>query len=575
MTCLSSSSFFLSKYLTEKIESKNYSGAQLAHALNNNNIAALIVHENMAERGSKNWIKLNQELAKNEGASALKLGEWYLHLAKSEATHTISNTSLNALGNLSINVSGNTLSDTLTPPINNKSIKMAILWFEQGIRLHSKKALYALANLYFHQGNIVKAEELLTHKLDYIPKNSDEITLLLLRIKIAIHQGDVEFVDKNVAKLRDFSLLFPNLNVDINDLLSDIYKFNVLGVRKGSKRQEVSPNEQQLNNYTANYSQALNATSCFTSLQLFATNLKHLHHLERLIKSFKVQKMLGSYVCFTPPRYISTTLLKCNIVKDKAVTCNESGWQAVAETINTRHVGLLLNKGGANVHLGMLYFDSGDSLNVFSHEVSHLLGFVDEYPLVNGHEKCQKEQTKPFAHNLVVLKEFYQGEQKALRLKILANIPWADKIKDNTPILQKSESHLSQHWRIGTPESYSNEVGLHNAESCNNYSVEQRDSNNYSLSTNKPNSDLQSKFSAFKPMKIQTQLRYFDKEFPLEYISFLKNNPSRFVMPSFHYNIAFALFQEGQIKKAKYWLEQAALWETSPAKKALILRGGF
>jgi hypothetical protein len=44
----------------------------------------------------------------------------------------------------------------------------------------------------------------------------------------------------------------------------------------------------------------------------------------------------------------------------------------------------------------------------------------------------------------------------------------------------------------------------------------------------------------------------------------LADKPQAFLMPSFHYNIALALYQQGMIKKAKYFFTQAQLWQTVP-----------
>ena len=125
-------------------------------------------------------------------------------------------------------------------------------------------------------------------------------------------------------------------------------------------------------------------------------------------------------------RYIPINELDCNNDPQKAITCNEVQWELRAKTINTRYVGLMLPEGGANVHLGMLYFDAQDSVDVFAHEISHLLGFVDEYALTPEHSICQQPQKEIFSQNISVLKNRYQGNRKEVRVKVLKQLAWAE-----------------------------------------------------------------------------------------------------------------------------------------------------
>jgi len=56
-------------------------------------------------------------------------------------------------------------------------------------------------------------------------------------------------------------------------------------------------------------------------------------------------------------------------------------------------------------------------------------------------------------------------------------------------------------------------------------------------------------------------------------------------MPSFHYNIALAYFQQssfqqsnsqqGNIEQANYWLEQAAKWEQDDNRRKKVRQGKF
>jgi len=515
LASLSSSSFFLSGYLTQIINDNTYSHRQFSYALRKNHIAALILQEGKALLGSDEWLSLNRELARTQSSSANKLASWYQNQAKGE-------------GELKHN-------------------RTAIMWFEQAIRLHSQEAIVSLAQLYFNQGKQINAKETLSlflKKPGNISLNDDS---LILRIEIAMHFGNVALVEQLVNS----NLLKLNTSVKGNKLLVNLARYSVITKRKESQ------SNQPLELWP----------DCISSLQLFATNLTHLKHLEKLINQFRTQQALAQFICLPIPKYISVKLLDCMAEPQQAISCEESLWQKVVDKTNSRHIGLMFDKGGANVHLGMMYFDSEDDVNVFSHEVSHLLGFVDEYPLVKTHYKCQGPQQSVFAHNIVVLAEFYQGEQQILRNRILKNVPWAKQIKVSTPILQrvdiKSNKLLSTKqgkWRLGTPISHLNDVGLHISESCNNT----RSFNETPLS-----------YSAYKPVTRHTQLRYYSNDFPKEYLLMLSEKPFSFLMPSFHYNIALALLQQGKVEEARSMFTQATLWEETPIRKLLISNGNF
>ncbi|WP_232771128.1 tetratricopeptide repeat protein [Colwellia sp. 75C3] len=516
MIFISSSSFFLPAYLTKQINDNNYSDGQFSFALKNHYVAALKIEENKAVLGSINWITLNRELAKSQSESALKLGYWYQGI--------VTNEKLDALNS------------------------NAIMWFEQAIRLHSQQAVVDLAQLYFQQGEIVKAQSTLRQSSELLLSNRIGESVLALRIKIAIHLGDTSLI----KQLSNSDVLKGSLHSTTLSLIADMDKYAI--VKNSSIRNDFA--DVKLANSVGG------PLSCITSLQLFATNLKHLKHLEVLINTFNKQQPLAQYVCLSTPRYISIKQLDCEAQSQKTMTCDETRWQDIAEEVDSRHIGLMLNEGGANVHLGILYFDVKDSADVFSHEVSHLLGFVDEYPLTQDHDNCQGIQSSPFSHNIAVLKNHYQGDKNKLRAMLLKNVSWANSINENTPILQSMDNQTSKKkkWRLGTPLEYKDQIGIHISESCQKSSSDNNASSSY---------------SAFKPLSRRTQLRYFAEDFPEEYLTLIKKNPSGYLMPSFHYNIALALYQQGEVVEAKYWLNKAAQWEDNPLKKTIVIRGGL
>jgi TPR repeat protein len=511
LTGLSTSSFFLANYLTRIIEKNEHTTTQLNFAIAQENEAALLYAWQQSKHGSENWQNLAKKLAKNNGEFAYLLANFYFN---KESLGTNSSSQL----------------------------EQAILWYQQAIRLNYSRAPIALAELNFHQGNVSEALHLLAelNVMDLPQTQVDDITLsaVMLTIKIAISTGNIELVNSLLSKFSS-SLVSDEVGAS---LLNMINKYQVLTSR-GNKKVKPGPN----------------LASCPNSIQFFATNLSHLAQVERLVKRFNDQP-LNDFVCFFPVRYISLSTLSCSSAPHSAILCDETKLDKVADSLNTRYIGIMLPEGGANVHLGILYFDAQDNIDVVEHEVSHLLGFVDEYPLVKGHIKCRASQQQVSSQNIAVLKNGYYGERKAIRTKILKQLAWAEQIKKSTPILhlKKEGSHKNQYWQLGTPEQYKQEVGLFRSLTCDNNSVTK-----------------QNTFNAFKPLSDRTKLQYDELNFSKEYIRLLLNNSQQFVMPSFHYNIALAYYQQNNIKQATVWLEQAADWESDDGRRKKVLQGEF
>lgn len=500
LTCMlmavPSSSFFLAQYLTKQVITGEYSQVQLDFALKKNNKAALLFAWQQTKKHSHSWLSLAKKVAKSEGEAAYQLGLFY---------H------------------------------NQHSINQAIAWYQRAIRLKFKPAFVALAQYYFDNNKLVKANEILA-QLSKIDDEPSTMAAKVLTINMAISRGDLDVVKHNVAEFRQSLQTIVQGRL----LLDNISKYQVLNLSSNSR----------------------NFPSCDNSIQLFASSFAHLQRLEYLIKGVK-QYALSQHVCFSPVRYLAIDTLACTADSAQAIQCREQHWQHLAESINTRFVGVLLPEGGANVHLGSLYVDVNDTIDIFVHEISHLLGFVDEYPLAKDHAICTAIQQQAFSENIAVLKNLYQGNRADIRVNVLQQLAWGKQIKKSTPILQRIKGHsvLTPQWRLGTPKEFEHEIGIFQAQTC--------------AKTVNDNRGDESNFNAYKPLVKATKMQYFSLDFPAEYRLFLQESLGQFLMPSFHYNIALAHFQQGNLEQARYWLKQSANWENKPDRQKKILQGNF
>ena len=268
--------------------------------------------------------------------------------------------------------------------------------------------------------------------------------------------------------------------------------------------------------------------SCDNSIQMFATNIEDLGRAEELI-SLVQSKAVAQYFCFEKVRYTALPSLNCRLNAETAIQCDELAWQKIAPNISARYVGVILPEGGANVHEGILYLDRFDTEDVFAHEIWHLLGFVDEYPLPEYHSDCQQSEMVTIAKNVFVTPKITFINRLEARAKILSEIPWAAKIKPSTPILTEN----GENWHVGTPSTHRDEIGVFPAKTCSKSTV----------------------FS-FKPVNEYTTLEYQETPVPRLYHWLLENDFNAFIKPSYHFNIALASEQSGNRELAHHWLRK-------------------
>lgn len=374
----------------------------------------------------------------------------------------------------------------------HQQIKRAILWYQVAIRQHHEKSRVALAHIYFEQHQFDKIKPLLLS----IVTNDNALALLY---KLALHQGDLSFIEAYKKRLAQS---------ENTALFHELVKFSVFDSNITSKLMaaKITPK-----------------TSCLVDVQLFATNLAGLQHAEQLMLAFG-QNNLAKYICLATPKYIATDALKCQHRPSEQISCNATVWFEQGG-ISTRYVGVIVERGGANVDNGIMYIDQQDNLDVLIHELSHFIGFVDEYPLPSQHQKCQDVQQTPFAHNLVVLADYYQGSRAEVRELILSQVPWRSLIKNSTPILSKH----GQGWQLATPREYQNEIGLFTSASCNK----------------------SAEIQAYKPLMQRTKLEYFELIFPQRYLDIINLAPRDYLMPSYHFNVSRDWARQGDYVKAR------------------------
>ncbi|WP_206485388.1 hypothetical protein [Thalassotalea sp. G2M2-11] len=370
---------------------------------------------------------------------------------------------------------------------NNNPIR-GDYWLSHATALGSLPAKQLLVERSLADGKLKQASAVLQTMLD---ETYGEYYLwaIIQAIELAMRNGEQQKIELLAKKLKS--------QAPEHDILVELAHFSVLGI-----------NDQQPD------------VDCIASVQIYAATLHDLRRTEQLIDQF-AQSKLNKYVCLTVPRYMPLSTLNCQHDPNEAIRCDETIWQTQLTNIQTRFLGVMLPSGGANVNHGIMYLDRHDKFSVFMHEIAHLLGFIDEYPLPQNHAKCMVEQQASFSHNVVVLPASLTGDKSAVRRKVLQQLPWFHLINDDTPILTAKDGY----WQLGTPTEFQGKVGLFKTRTC---------------AERQPFHEQAAKLQAFKPISNLTKLAHHELELPELYYQLLQAAPEKFLMPSFHRNIEIA-----------------------------------
>jgi len=287
---------------------------------------------------------------------------------------------------------------------------------------------------------------------------------------------------------------------------------------------------------------------CLRSISLFASEYDHLNQLSQFKQNFD-NHPLSQFLCIKEVRYFPNLNSYCpESHAGKAIVCEEEKLLTqLKHIVESDYLAIMLAKGKANVHYGVSYFSSESSFNVFIHEISHLLGFIDEYPLTKDHTVCQSMGSRN-GLNVVKLPKYIQGSYQEALAKVMTSLPWGHLLKVDTALLSPSKKG----WQVNINSELQSDVGIYPAQTC---AIED--------------------FVTVKPLQQPTTLRYLDSPFPKLYQQLLAYHQDKFFMPTWHYNLAYEVYKQGDINTAKHWLKRAAKNESNKKRQAKILQGAW
>lgn len=402
-------------------------------------------------------------------------------------------------------------------------------WFAQALALGSKEALLEKSKQYAQQGNYQRFKQ--------TAMRVTSIESLILQAKYSVffeQSADFKHIIKTLEK--SFSEVEK-----VNSLLLQLKTFNIYSVLLGDYKRISPPEITYINTHS-------NSENCPYDIQFFASDLDQLNDLFNRLEKVSNKPFFNKQMCFLIPQYVPKSKLNCLHNSASRINCDMGflGEWNIDERV--RYVGIVGNKGVANVNHGVVFIDDLDSDLVIEHELLHLLGFVDEYPLSKYHSACDDNDSIAIANNVTAFKKtLFTSEQQARRL-VLPILPWYFAIKPSTPITHKTEKGFE----LGTPNTHSNEIGLFLANTCKNH-----------------------KIKSFKSVKQVTQLEYYEELLPNVYQQILNVQSQKFMMPSYEYNVGLWLLEQGEIEKSKEWFERSALKESDLERQRNVALGNY
>ena len=440
--------------------------AILVYALKQNHISAHRINFSTSQEGSISWLNSASRLAEVDPVISAELGRWYF-------------------------LSGNFM----------QAEKYLIKAHQQGIQAAANLLVQLWQRKEEHQ-------KIINLELNLNLNHSSQLNIDLATAKV-----NALMVTDEQAKLKEFATKLSEQS-NLQPLYSELQQYKVLMPSEPVKRIE-------------QIEQAQSASQCPLSITLLANGLADLRRWQQLASQYN-KSSLKQFMCIAEVRYVAPYVDACTLDASAPIRCDEA---KLASQLNpttafeSDYIALMLPKGGANVHMGILYLDRADNGHVFNHEIAHLLGFIDEYQVTKNHSVCQSASSE-LGWNIAtvnneLVKTGYIDRQN------LKKLPWYEHL---APYLEANQKAFALNQTL-TPQG----LGVFFADTC--------------LQSNE--------VRALKPLKGNTLMSHHDYDLPILYANWLNNSDNKFKMPSYHYNFGVALYRLQKGKEALVWLNKA------------------
>jgi len=198
-------------------------------------------------------------------------------------------------------------------------------------------------------------------------------------------------------------------------------------------------------------------TSCALYLQPVLSTKQSAIQWQQLQQQWRQDAQLSSLpLCFRAPVFIDSQQLACSENNSKRIACNADALTTVVSQGQATQILVLAGQGGASYNNGWLQLPETANLPLLRHEISHLFGFIDEYPLspVIASSECIAGRMTP---NLLFSKDDLPAYLAKWQLKpVEVQLTPVDACKYTSAQAYRvvePDSHL-QHYELAMPDLY-------------------------------------------------------------------------------------------------------------------------
>lgn len=202
---------------------------------------------------------------------------------------------------------------------------------------------------------------------------------------------------------------------------------------------------------------AVGASNCALHLQPVLSTAQSALQWLQLATQWQQDAQLSSLaLCFKAPVFIDSQLLACSEQRAQRIQCNVEPLTELVLQHGATQLLVLAGQGGASYNNGWLQLPETASLPLLRHELSHLFGFIDEYPLAEAiaADECVAGRITP---NLLFSKDDVPAYLARWQLNAAdINLTAVDSCKHTSQQAYRvvsADSHL-QHFELPVPDLY-------------------------------------------------------------------------------------------------------------------------
>ncbi len=196
---------------------------------------------------------------------------------------------------------------------------------------------------------------------------------------------------------------------------------------------------------------------CALQIQPVLSTKQSVLQWQQLQLQWQQDRQLSSLaICFHAPVYVDSQALACSEVVAERIQCHIQPLTTVVLASKVTHLLVLAGRGGASYNNGWLQLPENASLALLRHELSHLFGFIDEYPLVKSiaSSECRRGRITP---NVLFAKDdlpaYLARWQLTARDIQLTAVDSCKHAKLQAYRVVAADSHL-QHYELPMPDLY-------------------------------------------------------------------------------------------------------------------------